>query len=628
MHPEIRNLLRRCATGGHWRDAAAIVLQPVRRRLYRARKALSRTAAVGSAANTAPAAERPPAFATAVHPVFCDSIRPEAAALPSGLFAEVDRQADGLVRLARDRRYRIEPDGALPGDPEDVHAYDRLYRLARYARAAAFGHPQALDGLARDWAEWQHRGPSPQTAFAYTAAERIASLVEALCWLDCGGAAAAFAVPWKERIWHDARFLAAHPEYSLGVHNHLLNDARGLFLAARALPEAPESGGWMELAFRLWDEYFPQLLLADGALAEQSSHYHLLLCRTALEYHLAANLCGRGIEAGLASRIHRMFQLAASLVREDGSLPRFGDSSPDATAGDLRGLLATAWRHGLLDEAPRDRAITPLTLYYCGHMFDLPPAPAAETRLYPDGGFAFLRAGRLEVAIHADPRPEMRAHGNAGRGSFEVVCEGALVIREPGSYLQPGDPQSAWSRSGAAHNVTCLDGLSPVVEHPHCPAWYSHGEGSWQHTSAGLAFASASFRRLAAGIRQTRTWHIDDAGRLRFEETIEGTRPVRFSSRLHLGPGSWMLERNPGPAHVVTLANGEFRLILHLTAAVEASLDPGSFFPEYGASKMCHVLHLSGSVALPYRWGFTGCSTHSGHAEYDRQRNTDTICAA
>ena len=144
----------------------------------------------------------------------------------------------------------------------------------------------------------------------------------------------------------------------------------------------------------------------------------------------------------------------------------------------MRGLLAAAWRHGLLEEPPRDRTVTPLTLYYCGQAFEMPAAPKPTTRLYAGGGFAFLRpassrpAAAIEVAIHADARPEARAHGDAGRGSFEVRCGGAVFIREPGSYLQAGDPQSDYSRGAAAQNpfsstdsARCWRGTCDIARH-------------------------------------------------------------------------------------------------------------------------------------------------------------------
>ena len=102
--------------------------------------------------------------------------------------------------------------------------------------------------------------------------------------LDAGLPVAAL----KQRIWADGRLLADTVEYGLGVHNHLVNDARGLYIASAAVPERAEASAWREQAFQIWDEYFPKLVLQDGTFAEQSSHYHLLLCRTALEYWLAA----------------------------------------------------------------------------------------------------------------------------------------------------------------------------------------------------------------------------------------------------------------------------------------------------------------------------------------------------
>src|SRR5207244_4415090 len=107
------------------------------------------------------------------------------------------------------------------------------------------------------------------------------------------------------------------------VHNHLLNDARGLYIASAAVPERAEAAAWREQAFQIWDEYFPKLVLHDGTFAEQSSHYHLLLCRTALEYWIAAGTSGRDLPDEFEAALQRMFALANDLLRPDGTLSRF-----------------------------------------------------------------------------------------------------------------------------------------------------------------------------------------------------------------------------------------------------------------------------------------------------------------
>ncbi len=217
------------------------------------------------------------------------------------LFSDVDRQIRGEFRLAGGGYKRIEFGAADQfSEAEDHHAFDRLYWAARYARAAAFGHPGALAALRSSWTKWLQSAHGPAAFAPYTVAERIASLSECLFWMDhcISDFDADEIISMKRQIWNDAQVLSANIEYALGVHNHLLNDARGLFRASRVLADLDEAPAWREQAFRLWDEFFPKLILDDGSFAEQSSHYHVLLCRTALEYFLAARLSHRALPEG------------------------------------------------------------------------------------------------------------------------------------------------------------------------------------------------------------------------------------------------------------------------------------------------------------------------------------------
>src|SRR5262249_49840888 len=172
----------------------------------------------------------------------------------------------------------------------------------------------------------------------------------------------------------------------------------------------------------------------------------------------------------------RLLELGNELLRKDGSLPRFGNSSPDHVIRDLWGLMTAAHSHGLLLSLPRNRMITPLTIYYCAdfpsppstltdspnsslnngtsrtlargncttHLKPLPDAvrvleetPSTETtlRLFPEGGWAFLRSPGLdaELVINGDPGSKTRGHGDCGRGSFELWWRGTVLIREPGN---------------------------------------------------------------------------------------------------------------------------------------------------------------------------------------------------
>lgn len=610
---EQKNFLSQCWQTGHWRDGINTLLLPLRVPAYRFRKSLLRRR---DAATVAAMLESPPDFNVEVRPLFSKRVAAFASIVPpQSVFTDVDRQLCGIYRLAGGRYHHVNPDAVQDlEDAEDRHAWDRLYWITRYSQGAAFGHARAGEGLSRDWLQWlRTQRKHPVTMTAYTIAERIASLCESMYWL---GNDERFISSFKRQIWKDARHLAANIEYGLGLHNHLLNDARGLWLASAALAECEFAGAWEQQAFQIWDEFFPKLVLEDGTFGEQSSHYHVLLCRTALEYWLASRKAGHDLPAGFETRLRHMCGLANDLLRPDGTLPRFGDSSPDRMIEDLWGLAAAMHHYGLLDEPPRHQAVTPLTLYYCGAVPDLPQENAPCRRIYPQGGFAFLRSStsRAELTVHGDPRARAFVHGDTGRGSFEIWWQGQVIVREPGSFFSSSDPKSRKYRSGMLQNVTCLNGLAPgisVEDQRNLADWYCQGSGTWKELlNQGIEFQCEGFRRLNSNTLLRRAWRFDPYGNLLLNEQVDGTARVCLESRLCLGDYSWGPLRWDKSSNSGALeANGSVRLEIQASSEISAAIEQGSFIPEYGIEKTGLVLTLRGLKQLPFcwqaRWTFT-----------------------
>jgi hypothetical protein len=309
-----------------------------------------------------------------------------------------------------------------------------------------------------------------------------------------------------------------------------------------------------------------------------------------------------------------MFQLANDLLRSDGSLPRFGDNSPDHTVGDLWGLMAAAYHCGLLKASPRHDVVTPLTLMYCGEAPRLPaPTTPSHGSFYPQGGFMFLRSmdKAMELAVHADPRPGAWAHGDSGRGSFELWWRGHIIVREPGSILSSSNSRSAWSRSGLAQNVTCLNGLAPGVtaeDRNFLPSSYGIQGGAWvQCPNREITFRWDGFQRIRRGIVLWRTWHVDGADNLFFEERIDGSGEVQFHSRLCLGDGGrWELihrdSESGSELQWISLDGSVVSVQLNLPTGVNETLATGWCLPEFGMEQQAPVLVLSGNVRLPVRW--------------------------
>jgi hypothetical protein len=615
LTPEQMNATRQSLLNGDWMESVRIVTRPLRSSVRRSIARSVRRPVRRSAEYVDPALV--PEFSSNIHSLYVHEVADfELATGLERLFSDVDRQIRGEFRLAGGGYRSVPFDTTDPlSEVEDFHALHRLYWAARYVRAAAFRHPEAIEALRDSWIKWVRMAHGPAAVAPYTLAERIASLSECLFWArHCtDGLNAGEIISMKRQVWKDAHRLSANIEYGLGVHNHLLNDARGLFRASLVLRDLDEAAAWQEQAFSLWDEFFPKLVLEDGSFAEQSSHYQLLLCRTALEYYLAARLLHRVLPEATVGQLSRMFQVANDLLRTDGSLPRFGDNSPDHTIDDLWGLMAAAYHCGLLKARPRHDSISPLTLFYCGQAPRLPDAiPSSCDRFYPQGGFMFLRSrdGSVELAVHADPRPESRAHGSAGRGSFELWRRGNVVVREPGSMLSSSNPRSAWSRSGLGQNVTCLNGLPPGVsaeDRRSLPSSYGNQGGAWPVFRQGaLQFRWDGFERIKHGIVLWRTWHLNETEDLSFEEHIAGSGEIQFLSRLCLGDGRWELIQSNSANRAELQCNHQDGSMVSIQwtvpPGVNAALADGCCLPEFGIEKPAQVFVLSGVVKLPIRW--------------------------
>ena len=615
---ERNSLLRQCWRQGHWADGLGTIVRPMRSSLHRMRRKMlhrgSPSVTVAEQVLTAPA------FSESIRPAFCEKV-PDATAVPfpKRLADDVNQMAQGSYPLAGGA-FRSVDFSALDqlADLEDWHAYHRMYWAVRLSQAICARVPGAEKLFLAEVPRWLDNAwvDDSVVGHSYTTSERIASFSEILFWIAASKSTELLAVagPMKNRIWQDACRLQDRMEFALGVHNHLLNNARGLLIAALALPECEEAREWSDRAFQVWEELGPKLILEDGTFGEQSSHYHLLLCRTALEYWLAAGRLGRELAPGLRERIRAMFRLANDLLRGDGSLPRFGDVCPDHGVEELRGLTAAGYFLGILNESPAERCIMPLTFYYCDQVGHLPPSnQLAPARHYPAGGFAFLRSEStpVDLVVHADPRPEVGTHGDAGRGSFELRWRNQFLVREPGSFLGPTRQGEVQRRSGRIQNVTCLDGLAPGVtpeDRRFLPEWYLPNGGTLELiNNSAIHLRCEGFRRLRPDILLFRTWQLDDSGSVSFSERIEGSGEAGFESRMCLGDLPWSEPVRDGATDVSRMqwrdADGaSIQMTVHPPQGTKVSVDPCTFVAEYGQQKPGRTLRVAGDQRLPLEW--------------------------
>lgn len=590
-------LLRYIRRKNGWLAAGKEILWPVRVSVWLVKERLVGRGTMFGALPTSPSARDLPPISNDIPSITCIVLESPSEAWRQHLRAEADRHVGGSVRLAGGSRHVLDIRPDIEGrfaDFEDHNCFHRLYWAPRLAGAHRCGHATAGEIMVRDLLAWLNIDWSAdhRYGFAYTTSERIINVTEALQVLraDPIEGSDELVGRLKRLIWSDARHLEDHVEHALGAHNHVVTNARALMHAARLLPDCPESARWSAHAYELWDAMWPDMVMADGSFREGSSFYLLMNVRSVLDFLQFSEEDARPVSEEIRTRLRRAVELADDLMRADGSLPRFGNISPDHVIGDLRDVLLVARRRGVID-ATRTSG---------------PRATPRQPAVYADGGWGFLAdpEKELEVVVHADPRPDPQTHADAGKGSFEVWYRGASLIRDPGNSTY-ALPARRYFRSAAAQNVSTLDGIGIGITEEYArmlPEEYV-GETSAALEAEGpsIVLTAGGWSRAWEDVRLRRTLRFLPDGQLLLEEEIAGPSQRRhFASYLHLGdttcekvsPREWLLGD----------AGARVRVSFELPDGIDVRIQKTEYAAEYGVTLAGQALVLQGSVPLPFSW--------------------------
>ncbi|MBI5032970.1 MAG: alginate lyase family protein [Chloroflexi bacterium] len=404
----------------------------------------------------------------------------------SAIIETADAICNGHLRLATG----IELDFVRPNWRPTVADIEHLYCLNRWlwgvtlAKAWSYTQePRFVEQWIRLWRDWSARNPASSTSpvwESYSVSERIVNWCESLLFLWGAPAFESARADVSAALAQHAEWLAAHLE-TASAHNHLINNARAVFVYGAFFGNAAfQKAGWEILERELFRQVLP-----DGMLAEQSTHYHLLLTRTYVQVYLLARRDPKGFLVqerlytnsmpptsdmqsdqakplgSFTERVKQMLVVSAALIRSDGSIPIIGDFSPDTDVASLVGMIGAGQiACGLANTIP----LTENALW-CLDKSEIPATvnPPSRSLYLPDAGYWIYNTLNVHLTFHVDPRGEIVRHGHADALNVTLWANGGELIVDTGNASYMPDVWLDYFRGATAHNIVTVDGLPPFL---------------------------------------------------------------------------------------------------------------------------------------------------------------------
>jgi len=439
------------------------------------------------------------------------------------------------IRLAG----RTIPAGRLPDwsyiydDIEDTFALNRFGWLL----TSIHTHPaEKLALRAREWiTHWidtlgeNFEHPAWES---YSVSERLANwpfilrMIERLQPLD------------KDEKKQIAASLGVHIDYLLRnlelrgefTNNHILNNARGLYIGGLAI--AHENA--VARAKKLFSEWTPKLFLNDGMLKSGSSHYQFLLCQRFEQVYLLSHHAEDVNFTAFMEKWTTAIQGACDLFKVKSgkctwTIPLIGDISPDYRPLWFLPLSKDGWetiRSSYIWKKPIESSQTPIHV---------------GTKTVSEG---FYRYDRDDATVFW-PLPEgpvsAGSHAHFDVGSFVFFLKGNEIFTDSGRRSYSADGSTG--ASAAAHNCLLIDGLGPFCEDPFLNLFDAYPNqvarvvvAANQDDRPILSLDAYGFRRLASPVSWKRTFTFK-RNAMTIRDDIEASGVHRLETKFIIAHG-------------------------------------------------------------------------------------------
>lgn len=493
--------------------------------------------------------------------------------------------------------------GQVQGDEELSFSLNRWYWLVYDQPTLKQLTAEQVHQLAAFWISNNPFDADSPVWEPYSTSERLASYAVALS-VKCGLGATQACIAQDEHIRNfvlaSRHHLLQRLEYYPGgvTFNHVVNDLKGLLIAAILLNDEPSA----RAVAALMDAELREITDRDGFLREGSSHYQLIITRWICECCFLLRQAGwEGIRAMLQDHQERLMAATRFFLNTDITgpipMPLFGDISPDFDPSWLcRYFLSASTEAGGWHYSQQ---VFPERL----NRFEWNGPSCSQfteySRLQGYGWLLFIR--------HAPAQPDyFPNHSHDDFGSFQLYYQGALVLGDAGRYNYVPHPTNTEQCSAPGHNGVTINSLLLALSNNYhlLPAAYRSYtvavDSGVSQNSCFVSVALSGSRKMNgfALHRHIRTFRLSP-GECSVKDSTEGKGTFTVTTNFVFPPGAQLTSTPGAGGYHLAQEAGAFGL----TASGGATIMPIAYSTRYGSV-------ADGQRLVCNQQGVDACSMH------------------
>ncbi|MCX5705964.1 MAG: heparinase II/III family protein [Candidatus Omnitrophica bacterium] len=389
------------------------------------------------------------------------------------------------------------------------------------------------------------------------------------------------------------------------TNNHILNDARGLYIGGVVLNHNIALRKSKEL-FSAWTE---KVFYPDGMMRDGSSHYQYLLCQRFEQVYYLSCFVKDTPFSGFMEKWARLMRDCCDFFsvydrKKCWRMPMFGDISPDFSPEWLSPDAKAGW-----EELKKWLNWTEMG----GSLKKQSGAPENK------GDFVRFDSSNVVIFWHiARENAAYLNHGHYDLGSFVLFYKGIQIFADPGQFSY--DTKHAFAKSAKAHNSVLLDSLGPFCENHKLNLFNAYHPVDTRFSVLrsdeylSLEIMSEGFKRLPVPVEWSRKFSVY-SDKMVIADDLKSVGNNILESRFQISPGLEIKEED-GVIGIYHAQTAPIRLKVadlleykcNLIRGSNTNIDDGWVSSEYGAgsSAIVVVFHRELSLAKTYiyeiRW--------------------------